>query len=460
MRSRSRAAEHSRHRLDDLYRLGRIGHVRGIHAKLAEMAAEHPSNQAVAAHLRTLVSNFELKRYMTVIEAMRKMANETHAASARRDVILVVDDTPETLGLLTDTLDHAGFTVLIATDGQSALELLDQITPDLVLMDAVMPGLSGFESCRRLKQEKMMANAAGHLSHGAQRVRARCRGPRGRRCGLRDQAHRRGRAARAHPRASRERACRAGRRRGARCVRRFLLRRDRAGRLLWCTPKAKSFSRMRTCMAASPRSSSRLRQQTAGGACVVVLAVGERRLEIARGQLGGAGRVAVPAHGQRRCRSRKTVLQKTLAISSRESEVLLWVSRGKSNREIGEILTISPRTVDKHLAQIYTKLGWPTGRPAARPRACAKRSGDSLRGNPCRVFDGGFMASRPRLICRAWACRERGPTRSAGCAADPSTRPAHESRPTRSSTSSSPSSSARTWREDDVRPFLASASSR
>ncbi|HEV7714456.1 MAG TPA: response regulator, partial [Steroidobacteraceae bacterium] len=57
--------------LDDLYQLGRIGHVRGIHAKLAEMAAEHPSNEALANQLRTLVGNFELKRYMNVLEAMR-----------------------------------------------------------------------------------------------------------------------------------------------------------------------------------------------------------------------------------------------------------------------------------------------------------------------------------------------------------------------------------------------------
>jgi CheY-like chemotaxis protein/anti-sigma regulatory factor (Ser/Thr protein kinase) len=64
--------EGSRHHLDDLYRLGRIGHVRGIHAKLTEMAAEHPQNEAVAAQLRALVSNFELKRYMNVLEAMRK----------------------------------------------------------------------------------------------------------------------------------------------------------------------------------------------------------------------------------------------------------------------------------------------------------------------------------------------------------------------------------------------------
>ncbi len=57
----------------------------------------------------------------------------------RRDTVLVVDDTPESLGFLTDTLDGAGYTVLIATDGESALRLLDQITPDLVLMDALMP---------------------------------------------------------------------------------------------------------------------------------------------------------------------------------------------------------------------------------------------------------------------------------------------------------------------------------
>ena len=62
-------------------------------------------------------------------------------ATTRRDTILVVDDTPETLGFLTDTLDDAGFTVLIATDGESALALVDQITPDLVLMDALMPGI-------------------------------------------------------------------------------------------------------------------------------------------------------------------------------------------------------------------------------------------------------------------------------------------------------------------------------
>jgi DNA-binding CsgD family transcriptional regulator len=53
----------------------------------------------------------------------------------------------------------------------------------------------------------------------------------------------------------------------------------------------------------------------------------------------------------------QVVLQQSLHVTSREAEVLLWISRGKSNREIGEILNISPRTVNKHLEQVFVKLG-------------------------------------------------------------------------------------------------------
>src|SRR5580693_9930335 len=88
----------------------------------------------------------------------RRCVLEPEEVAMRRDTVLVVDDTPETLGFLTDTLDHAGFTVLIATDGESALALVEQITPDLVLMDAVMPGMDGFETCRRLKNEKLLSH--------------------------------------------------------------------------------------------------------------------------------------------------------------------------------------------------------------------------------------------------------------------------------------------------------------
>jgi DNA-binding CsgD family transcriptional regulator len=50
-------------------------------------------------------------------------------------------------------------------------------------------------------------------------------------------------------------------------------------------------------------------------------------------------------------------LQRKLSLTQRESEVLLWIARGKSNRDIADILTLSPRTVNKHLEQIFSKLG-------------------------------------------------------------------------------------------------------
>jgi DNA-binding CsgD family transcriptional regulator len=55
--------------------------------------------------------------------------------------------------------------------------------------------------------------------------------------------------------------------------------------------------------------------------------------------------------------SGETQLKEQLALTRREAEVLLWLCRGKSNRDIGEILGLSPRTVNKHLEQVYTKLG-------------------------------------------------------------------------------------------------------
>jgi DNA-binding NarL/FixJ family response regulator len=51
------------------------------------------------------------------------------------------------------------------------------------------------------------------------------------------------------------------------------------------------------------------------------------------------------------------VLKRKLQLTQRESEVLMWIARGKSNRDIAEILDLSPRTVNKHLEQIYAKLG-------------------------------------------------------------------------------------------------------
>ncbi len=283
----------------------------------------------------------------------------------RRDTVLVVDDTPETLGFLTDTLDHAGFTVLIATDGDSALDLVDQITPDLVLMDAVMPGMDGFEACRRLKREKLLSHmpvifmtglsqtehvveglAAGGVDYVTKPI-------------VIDELLARIRVHLANARIAH------GTHIALDATGRFLLATDRSGRLLWCTPKARQLlaellpvqnDHAASLPAALIEHLMQLRQEGSKSNTRSVLEIGGRRLEMS--MLSPIGpdellfRLTEVSAG-----NEELLLRQSLALTSRESEVLLWISRGKSNREIGEILTISPRTVNKHLEQVFVKLG-------------------------------------------------------------------------------------------------------
>lgn len=70
----------------------------------------------------------------------------THAPT-----ILLVDNTPDTLALLGDLLLSAGYEVLYAEDGESAIQRALSSTPDLILLDIRMPGMNGFDTCRALK---------------------------------------------------------------------------------------------------------------------------------------------------------------------------------------------------------------------------------------------------------------------------------------------------------------------
>ena len=285
--------------------------------------------------------------------------------TARRDTLLVVDDTPETLGFLTDTLDLAGFTVLIATDGESALRLVEQITPDLVLMDAVMPGLNGFDTCRRMKRNKMFAHlpvifmtglsdtenvieglAAGGVDYVTKPL-------------VVDELLARIRVHLANARVA------AGTRAALDATGRFLLATDRAGRLLWSTPKARQllgelFPPGNESGANLPRSVMaqlmQLRSDGHSSQARLLLDVNGRKVEISVMSPIGPDELLFRLT-ELSTTSDEIQLQQTLSLTSRESEVLLWISRGKANREIGEILAISPRTVNKHLEQIFVKLG-------------------------------------------------------------------------------------------------------
>jgi DNA-binding NarL/FixJ family response regulator len=284
----------------------------------------------------------------------------------RRDTVLVVDDTPETLSLLTDTLDHAGFTVLIATDGTAALELIELVTPDIVLMDALMPGMNGFETCKRLKRDKLLAHLPvifmtglsetehvieGLASGGVDYVTKPI---------VLEELLARIRVHLGNARAAHETHA------ALDASGRFLFATDRTGRVLWCTPKARQL----LAGAGSARSTDvRLpgivieqllqlrRNAKASALCRVEIA--ERILECSFVSPLGSDELLFRLNetGDAGAESDRTRLQTGFTLTAREAEVLLWISRGKANRDIGEILNISPRTVNKHLEQVFVKLG-------------------------------------------------------------------------------------------------------
>ncbi len=78
---------------------------------------------------------------------MTKSVLNRHQSS----VVLIVDDVMDNLAVLHDALDESGFVVLVANNGKAAIERAEAAQPDIILLDAMMPEMDGFEVCRKLK---------------------------------------------------------------------------------------------------------------------------------------------------------------------------------------------------------------------------------------------------------------------------------------------------------------------
>ena len=283
-----------------------------------------------------------------------------------RPTVLVVDDSLESLSFVTDALEETGFTVLVAVDGSSALRAADEATPDIILMDAVMPGMDGFETCRRLKRnarvsavpvifmtglsetehivqgfaaggvdyvtkpivpEELIARLAVHL--------ATARATSSTHAVLDD----------------------AGR---------LLFSVDNNGRLRWSTPQARARLTMVLVPTADgltlPPAARAWLDQVRGDAATSsaynfgIGGTPPDELVLSYIGVGGPDESLLQVNDGSRS-SDEELLKERLPLTSREAEVLLWTARGKSNRDIGTILGLSPRTVNKHLEQIFAKLG-------------------------------------------------------------------------------------------------------
>jgi DNA-binding response OmpR family regulator len=286
--------------------------------------------------------------------------------SKKRDVALIVDDSPETLRLLTDALDGAGMTVMVALDGAAAMRIVDQITPDIVLLDAVMPGLDGFETCRRLKRDAGLEHVPIIFMTGLAETEHIVRGLE---AGGVDYVTK--------PIAVEEMLARirvhlanARLTQSARAALdvsgRYLLAVNGVGKIMWATPQAQKL--LSDALSADsdddvvlpdpiPQWLDQARKGKPGSKAAIMTALpGNEQLRLQyMGTLGTNEfllRLAKDSGAET-----PTEFSSELGLTTREGEVLSWLSKGKTNRDIAQILGLSPRTVDKHLEQIYSKLG-------------------------------------------------------------------------------------------------------
>lgn len=282
-----------------------------------------------------------------------------------RDIVLIVDDSPEALGFLTDALEQTGFSVLIATSGQASINIAEKITPDIILMDAVMPGLDGFETCRRLKANGAIApvpvifmtglTETEHVVHALEsggvdyltkpinidELRARIR------------VHLANARSAQHARVALDAAGR------------HLMAVTADGELKWATPQA---SRLLNLASGSEVGHAAITREIArwlgarshaGFSTEAPLAIGlGDRASLHLNYLGevGSNEILFRITSANK-EADDDILKRQFGLTAREAEVLVWISKGKANRDIGEILGLSSRTVNKHLEQIYVKLG-------------------------------------------------------------------------------------------------------
>ena len=294
-------------------------------------------------------------------------------------LVLIVDDVPDNLAVLHDALDAAGYTVLVATDGASALLRAAQADPDIVLLDAVTPGIDGFEVARRLKagpetahipvifmtdltdtEHVLAAFEAGGVDCVTKPIRA---AEVLARMTVHMHAARQSRQAR-NALDAYGHATIAVRLQGA------------VARLVWQTPLARRWlpAYFNAAPELLPDPLLAWLQPATQGRDVRPLTTS---LQSALPAVTGARQLVASLQGRtvdddwlivlREVCDAATVEATMLAfgLTLRESEVLYWVAKGKTNRDIGDILGSSPATAKKHLERVFEKLGVETRTAAA-----------------------------------------------------------------------------------------------
>jgi DNA-binding response OmpR family regulator/DNA-binding CsgD family transcriptional regulator len=280
------------------------------------------------------------------------------------DHVLVVDDDPDAVEILCKGLTASGMQIVTARSGEQALACLAEDRVQAVLLDVLMPGMDGFETCRRMREMDqnipiIFMTGLGESEHVV----------RGFQVGGTDYVTKPViipvvmARLQAHTRTSRLMRTT---REALSATDSAMLACDVTGRLMWSNNATRrlveGLDGTLVLTEGEPLPEPFLKSGLPIDEETKAICMGKHGLQMRR-VTNNPERVAVYLLTQMNA---ATVGDwKPPRLTDRESEVLLWVARGKTNRDIGEILGLSPRTVNKHLEHIFEKLGVETRTAAA-----------------------------------------------------------------------------------------------
>jgi DNA-binding NarL/FixJ family response regulator len=274
-------------------------------------------------------------------------------------VVLIVDDDPDAISMLNAALSEANMTALVALSGEQALTIARRIRPDLILMDAMMPGMDGFEACQKIKSDTVIAHIPVVFMTGLSASEDMVKGfDSGGIDYVTKPIDLKALIARIRAHLVNSRIA-VGARQALDTLGQNSLAVDTEGNILWSTPNTHSLlagygadqqwiSDILPTYIAPWLESGALEPLLIDDLSQPLL-VKTMDKELSEERL----LVMEPANKPKE----EDLLREKFELTPRESEVLVWISRGKTNQEIAIILDFSPRTVNKHLEQIFRKLG-------------------------------------------------------------------------------------------------------
>lgn len=286
-------------------------------------------------------------------------------------IVMIVDDTPDNLALLSDTLSEAGYRVLVATDGLSALEQIAFLKPDIILLDVMMPGIDGFETCSRLKLNPETEHIPVLFMTALSELDDLLRGFDE---GAVDYLVKPIRPPEVLARVDVQLTQLRNLRRAENALNNSpysALAIDTAGNITWLTPGGTVWLdefRQKHLLSGESEVGSPLPKSLLDwvklyseltakppGAFFESQRLGiDFSAKITPCQNTGEYLLVLEKHsGEWDLESVKT----SLGLTFREAEILMWISPGKTNKEVGIILGSSPRTINKHLEHSFEKLG-------------------------------------------------------------------------------------------------------